>query len=257
MLVKRNAILAACVGVVTATASGAAIEATDILPIPGNAVGSGNGTLDLRLMTYSGGEIPNSGGTFDGDNGNNTLPQGGGTDTFSFAESYVTTAGELKAFYLLNFPNQTIDELVVFIDLNETGGGEPTNGLLTFDIVVNPTITGVNPVNNDVLSGAQAGINQASSGGTLSSWLTSTHNLAVNNQGAGWADYAIFTGIQLSTLNNNDVVLFNVSMDSLNDGAEEVFISGRYSPSDVPEPAALLTLAISGLLLIRRKPTVH
>src|SRR5215471_4066594 len=79
------------------------ITTSDIVPIPQHATGSGNGTLDLRMFTYSGSEIQNSAGTFNGDNGNNTLPQGGGADVMFFDESYVTTAGKLKSYYNLNF----------------------------------------------------------------------------------------------------------------------------------------------------------
>src|SRR5690349_16250439 len=103
------------------------ITTSDIVPIPQHAAGSGNGTLDLRMFTFSGSEIGNNSGTFNGDNGNNTLPNGGGTDTFVFDESYVTTAGKLKAFCNLNFLPGTIHEIVLFLDLNETGGGIPTN----------------------------------------------------------------------------------------------------------------------------------
>ncbi|MCA9258063.1 MAG: hypothetical protein KDA61_02630 [Planctomycetales bacterium] len=74
----------------------------DVIAISTTTVGSGNGTLNLRLLTQSGSKIQNSSGTFNGDNGNNSLPNGSGTS--SFAESYVTTMGEIRAFYELNFP---------------------------------------------------------------------------------------------------------------------------------------------------------
>ena len=67
------------------------IQTADIVAIPSGATGSGNGTLDLRMFTFSGSEIQNTAGSFNGDNGNNTLPQGGGASTF--VESYATTAG--------------------------------------------------------------------------------------------------------------------------------------------------------------------
>ena len=260
MLVKRSAIVAACVGGITATAYAAVITTQDVMAIPQNVVGSGNGTLDLRLMTYSGSEITNSSGSFNGDNGNNTLPQGGGTDTFDFAESYVTTAGDLKAFYNLNFAPGTINEIMLFLDLIETGGGAAVNQLVKLDIILNPTATSSlpNPA-GDVSSAAQAAINQIYSGGTVTAWLNPepADNIPLNNQGAGWADYAISTGINPFALNDSDVLLFNVSMESLNDGAEELFISGEYSQHDVPEPTALFTLAIAGLLLIRTRPSAR
>jgi hypothetical protein len=136
------------------------------------------------MFTFSGSEIKNKEGSFDGDNGNNTLPQGGGADTSSFAESYVTTAGELKAYYNLNFPPGSIHEIVLFLDLNETGGGAPNNTLAKLDVILNPTsIQGSpNPI-GDVTSDAQAAINQVYTGGTMIANLNPqpAANLPVNN----------------------------------------------------------------------------
>jgi hypothetical protein len=234
-------------------ASSVPIQTADIVAIPPHLTGSGNGTLDLRMFTFSGSEIKNTAGSFNGDNGNNTLPQGGGTDTSLFDESYVTTAGELKAYYILNFPSGSIHEIVLFLDLNETGGGEPVNTLAKLDIILNPT--GIPDPSGDVTSAQQAGINQVYTGGTMIANLNPqpAANLPVNNQGAGFADYAIFTGIDPFGLNDSDVLLFNISMSLLNNGAEEIFLSGNYAPSDVPEPATMALLALGGLALLRRK----
>ncbi len=234
----------------------AVIQTTNIVAIPQHASGSGNGTLDLRLFTFSGSEVHTTAGAFNGDNGNNTLPQGGGADTNSFAESYVTTAGELKAYYNLNFPPGSIHQIMVLLDLNETGGGEPNNTLEKLDVVLNPTSIRGNPNPlGDVSSNAQAAIDQVYTGGTTIAYLNPqpAANLPVNNQGAGFADYAIFTGIDPFVLNDNDVLLFNVSMSRLNNGAEEIFLSGTYAPSDLPEPAALSLLASFGLARLRRR----
>jgi hypothetical protein len=210
------------------------------------------------MFTFTGSEIDNNDGAFDGDNANNTLPQGGGADTMSFVESYVTTAGELKAFYNLNFPPNSINQIVVFLDLNETGGGQPNNTLAKFDVVINPGTIQGNPIAaNDVTSAEQAAINQVYTGGTLSANLNPqpAANIPLNEQGAGWADYAIFTGINPFLLNDSDVVLFNVSMNTLNNGAEELFLSGEYAPSDiVPEPTAAIAALAAGMLpLLRRR----
>ena len=258
---KFNTILIAVAGAMILLCGGnakaALIQTADIIAIPANVTGSGNGTLDLRMFTFSGSEIQNTSGSFNGDNGNNNLPQGGGTDTFSFAESYVTTAGELKAYYILNFPTVSIHEIVLFLDLSETGGGIPNNTLAMLDVVLNPTSVQGNPAPlGDVSSAVQAAINQVYTDGTTIANLNPqpAANLPVNSQGAGWADYAIFTGIDPFGLNDSDVLLFNISMNTLNDGAEEIFLSGTYAPSDVPEPATicLLGLGVLGLLKKRR-----
>jgi hypothetical protein len=240
-----------------AIAGAALIQTSDIVAIPSGVTGSGNGTLDLRMLTSSGTEIDNDAGLFDGDNGNNTLPNSGGADTSAFAESYVTTVGKLKAFYTLNFAPNSIDEILVFLDLNETGGGEPNNTLVKLDIILNPASIQASPFPTpSVTSAQQAAIQQVFTGGTLIASLNPQPalNIPVNNQGAGFADYAIFTGVNPFALNDADVLLFNVSMATLNNGGEELFLSGEFAPGDiVPEPACAAVFALAGLAARRRR----
>ena len=189
------------------------------------------------------------------------MTQGGGTDSQFFDESYVTTAGELKAFYNLNFLPGSIYEIVLFLDLNETGGGIPINTLGKLDIILNPTSIQGNPdALGDVSSVSQAAINQVYTGGSLLASLDPqpASNLPVNSQGAGFADYAIFTGINPFSLNDSDVLLFNISMSELNNGAEEIYLSGTYAATDiiiVPEPGCLSLLVAGGLglAMLRRR----
>jgi hypothetical protein len=244
----------------------AQIGPAQIVEIPAGVVGSGNGTLDLRMATFSGSEIDNESGLNDYDNGNNTLPQGGGADDKFFAESYATTAGDIQDYYTLNFgatgPGEI--QLVVFLDLNETGGGATTNSFDVLDIILNPTSIQGNPDPSlDVSSAEQAAINQIYTGGSLLAELSPepAANLPVNAMGAGFADYAIATGIDPFTLDPSDVVLFNFSMSNLNNGGDELFLSGEFAGSDipgippVPEPgtALLVGLGLMGLAAGRRR----
>ena len=252
--------LVAAPGLVPDTVHAALIETADIVAIPPKVTGSGNGTLDIRLFTFAGGEVPNTdpdkGGSFNGDNANKTLPNSGGADTSSFDESYVTTAGELKAYYNLNFPPGSINEIGLFLDFNETGGGGTNNTLAKLDIVLNPTSIKGNPDPfGDVSGNAQAAINQIYSGGTTIASLSPepAANLPLNDQGAGFADYAIFTGINPLGLADSDVLLFNVSMDLLSDGAEEIFLNGIYATGGIPEPATMALLGLGGLAVLCRR----
>jgi hypothetical protein len=235
-------------------AKAATIGAGEIVAIPSGVTGSGNGTLNLRMGTFSGSEIGNASGASNFDNGNNTLPQGGGADTQFFDESYVTTAGDLQDYYTLNFGATTSGQiqLVLFLDLNETGGGQPSNTLGVLDIFLNPATIQGNPVpSGDVTSAEQAAINQVFTGGTLLAELNPepAGNLPVNSQGAGFADYAIATGLDPFALAASDVVLFNFSMSTLNDGAEEIFLSGTFAGSDIPGVPHLVPEPGTGLLL--------
>jgi hypothetical protein len=241
----------------------------EIVVIPSGVVGSGNGTLDLRMGTFSGSEINNETAGHNYDNGNSTLPQGGGADISSFNESYVITAGEVQDYYNLNFgatgPGDI--QLVVFLDLNETGGGEPNNTLDVLDIILNPASIQGNPDPSfDVTGAEQAAINQVFTGGLILAGLLPepAGNIPVNATGAGFADYAIATGIDPFTLDASDVLLFNFSMSLLNNGAEEIFLSGDFAGSDipglppisgVPEPgtAVLVCLGLMGLATRRRR----
>ena len=254
-------VLFVCCTVGTTTAD--LITVSDFVSVPQQLIGSGNGTLDLRMATFSGSEIDNEAGSFNADNGNKSLPNSGGADTSSFDESYVVTAKEVKDFYILNFPNgigsSDVADIVVFLDLNETGGGSPSNFFTLLDVVLNPaTISGNPNALGDVTGAEQAAINQVHTGGTLSANMAvSSINLPVNNQGAGFADYGIYLGIDPFGLADNDVLLFNFSMNTLSNGAEELFLSGEFSPADltaaVPEPGSLLMFSAVCLGLTNRR----
>ena len=227
------------------------ILVTDVVPIEGNTVSSGNGSLDLRMFTFSGSTIGNDAAGFNGDNGNTNLPQGGGADTSQFAESYITTAGELQDFYVLNFSDgnggSTISELALFIDLNETGAeAQATNLLDRLDIVVNPdTVNGDPDPSGDVTGAQQEAVQQLFTGGDTVASLDQQLNLPVVLQGAGFADYVVFTGVNIFELDEDDVVLFNISASSLNNGAEEIFISGTFAGvRAVPEPSSIFGWAL-------------
>lgn len=237
------------------------IVPSDIVFISQTFGSDGQGILDLELFNSQNGGTSNASGAFNGDNANNTLPKGGGaSDGDFFAESYVTTAGEIQQFLILNFPNgnggSTVSELLLLLDLNESGPGAAINNLDLLEIVLNPTLINTNPDPASDLTGAQqAAINQIYTGGTMLAELESSVNVPIMAQGTGNADYAILTGINPFLLDPNDVVLFNFSMSSLSSGGEELFLSGTFSVNNivVPEPFSGLVLAFaSGLALFRR-----
>jgi hypothetical protein len=236
------------------------LTSANVVVVDVGTVGSGNGNLDLVFFNSSG-ERDNVFGLFNGDNSNNTLPNGGSGDGGSFAESYLTTAGELQQFLLLNFPDgnggSTVNELLLILDLNESGPGSAVNSFNLLQIVLNPSTVNGNPDPfADIAAADQAMINQMFTGGTIMATTLAPFNLSISAQGNGQSDYAIFTGINPFSLNASDVLLFNFSMSSLSSGGETLFVSGTYSATDVavPEPSTVTLLILAGTVLsVRRR----
>jgi len=233
-----------------------------IVPIPHHIVGSGNGTLDFILLTESAGGSQNNAGGFNGDNANTHMPTGSMNVTAN--ESFVTSIGELRAFYILNFPNgsggSTVNQLVVMVDVNETGQPQQIN-LDEFTILRNfDPFSGSDPRNapftNDITSAQQNATNDSFTGGTVLAQLDATPKvLAQNNTGAGFADHAIFTGINPfdPAFSDSDRIMLHWESSVHDNGGETVFISGTYGPQDfVPEPASLAMLGLAGIFAARR-----
>jgi hypothetical protein len=236
--------------VVMQPAHAAVIGATDIVYTTGNEVGSGNGTLDYVFFTAENGERDNTGGTFDGDNANSDLPSG---NAGSPSESYITSIGDLRDFYTVNGIHNAASEIALSVDVNETGGGVQDIKLDTFEVWLNVNDFGDardTPNASDISRNLQISTGSGFSGGTLEASLENAQEtLFLNNQGAGFADLMIFTGIDPfdSRFNPSDSLLFFWESAEHNNGGETVFLSGTFAPDDlrvpdnavVPVPAAI------------------
>src|SRR3990170_4513228 len=94
---RRSCVVILIVGLAAVSpASAGLITDASFYTMSGNEVGSGNGTLDLILLTESAGGSANSAPGFNGDDANTQLPTGVGGTTAN--ESYITSIGELRQF---------------------------------------------------------------------------------------------------------------------------------------------------------------
>jgi len=245
------------------------IKDQDIVATTGSEIHSGNGLLDLILFGFAGGGGVNENAysdasiSFDGDDANTDMPTGGGGG--AVAESYITSMGEIRDFYIVNFPDgqggSLEDELAIFVDLNETGQvNHITLGKLAvvvdFDEFPAPD-TRNEPDKHDIESAVQNSTGSADRGGTVLSKLDPTivpKVLPLNVQGAGFADYGILTGINPFDESYSDSTRAQFVWESSDhdDGGDKVFLSGSVRSQDVPEPATMALLLLGGGLLTAR-----
>ena len=257
-------LLGSCV-LTAASVNAAVIENSDIVMLPGSVVGSGNGTLDLILLgfTSGGGVNENAAGGFDGDDSNIEMPTGGPS---AVSESYITSMGEIRDFYILNFPDgmggSLEDEMTLFFDMSETGQVNHIT-LNTLTIVIDydlfPALDVRNdPLNEDIDSPTQNTTGSGFTGGTVIASLNPAivpKVLPLNVQGSGFADYAILTGVNpfdVAFSDSTRVLFFWESTDH-DDGGDKVFFSGSVRSTEVPEPTCAIMLMV-GLSWIVKHP---
>jgi hypothetical protein len=231
------------------------------------ANGTGLGNYNVILFTQGGGGAANSGGAVNVDNSNTTLPPPGNPDPGN--EFWYTSAGDLQAFYTQQFGLNAVNEIVLFLDVNEEGGGPNDIQIESLTIIKNPTtiIPGTTPSPagiGDLTSAQQEGITGFTGGTTLASLSGDLVNLLQVDTGAGTDDWIIRTGINPYSLLPSDTLLFLINLQSLDNGGETVSINGEFrscepdcggiavTATGIPEPSSLILLGF-GLLAVARR----
>jgi len=240
------------------------IADADIRPTTGDEVDYGNGVLDCILFWEGGGVgvSENSAGGFNGDDANGDMPL---SATTTASESFVTSIGDLRDFYTLNFPNglggSMIAEIALFVDVNQYES--PDLYLDTLTVVIDYLDGTGSPFGDDRDDPAAptdvSSVLQESTGanftGTILAQLDSSPKyIGVNEVGAGWADYIIALGINPfdPAFSDSDRILFHWESHGHDDGGETIYLSGTYGI--IPEPSAFVLVALGGLgVLVRRR----
>lgn len=244
----------------------------NFLPLEPHFVHSGLGQLDLLMFTNANGNgvtenrLKQGNITlFDGDDANTDMPTGNKTTAL---ESYITSVGELRDFYRLNFPNgeggSTINQLMIFIDLSQSGKGQGEDYILlenlkivmNFNQIGNASDVRNDPWTKDISSSKQNSTGSGFTGGTVLAELAAPLQLSVTNTGSGFADYGVLTGINPfdESLDDDTRILFMWQSSNHHGGGTDIFLSGAYSGVGVPEPVTMAMLMAGGaLLLVRRK----
>lgn len=243
------AVLSTAFGLASSACLAGTITSGDIVPLPGQQVQSGLGTLDWVLFSSSAGNSGNVIGALNADNSNTDMPTGNVKTTAN--ESYITSIGELRAYYLQQFADgsggSTVSSILLYLDLNQANSADLY--LNTLDVVLNYDGFGGadprnNPAGNDLSSSQQNATGSNFSGGTLLASLdASPAVLSVQNNGDGWADYRIDLGINPfdPTFSDSDRILFHWVSSNHSGGPEKVFLGAMTVAGHViPVPTAAM-----------------
>jgi len=193
--------------------------------------GSGLGNYNVILYENANGGSGNAGGTVNVDNSNTLLPTGGSTPG-SGTLYWMTTAADLQAFYLQQFPSTPINNIVLFLDINEGGSGSNPITVSNLTVYKNATTTPSLDPTGDLTSAQQQSITSGS--GTILKQLSNIGpSLDQQQTGQGVDDWAIFTFIDPFALLPTDTLLFKFEINDLAGGGEVLAISGAFSACDI------------------------
>jgi hypothetical protein len=220
------------------------IEADDVAALMDpQPAGSGLGLLDLVLLAPSGfGSLNNPAGALNFDNSNTNMPTGASANA---NESYVTSVGELRDFYRLNFPDGSggsmVSELLLFAALQEAGapGTISLDGLdLAIDYSVPSSAAAQDPAANDVTATIQNAINGTVDTGTGTRLVSLVGPLTLQDVRPEGADVVLASGWNPfdPSLSDGTRLMVHWTSSQHDSAGESLFLSGALAPHDVCGP---------------------
>jgi hypothetical protein len=233
--------------------------------------GTGLGNYNVILFEQGGGGKTNASGTVNVDDSNTASPTGSVTQSNSLF--WYTSAGDLQAFYTQQFPGDPINNIVLFLDINEQGGIGNTVDVITLNIIQDPTTVTPDPgdpATSNIDSAAQNALTGFTGGTLLASLGVSPITLTQMNVGGGQDDWVIFTGIDPFSLPSSTRLLFQLVIGNIDNGGEVMSLSGEFrgcepncptttptttTPTILPEPSSMFLVGVGLLALskIRRR----
>jgi len=214
------------------------IDADRVTAFPAVApVGTGLGVLDLVLLAPSGGgSLNNPVGALNFDNSNTDMPTGASVNA---NESYITSMGDLRGFYALNFPDgaggSTTHELAFLLSMAESDATIQLNAL---DLVVDYSVPGgaaqQDPAANDITATMQNAINSTYTAGDGTRIAKLGGPLTLHQTPEAGPDVLIRTGINPFSPNYADGTRLLVNWQSSgHDGSGELLLaSGTFRAED-------------------------
>ena len=192
--------------------------------------GSGLGNYNIILYENAQGGSGNAGGTVNVDNSNTLLPTGNTSGSGTLY--WMVSVADLQAFYLQQFSSTPINNIVLFLDMNEGGNGSNPITLNNLTIYKNATTTPSLDPTGDLTSAQQQSITSGS--GTILKQLSNiAPSLDQQQTGQGVDDWAIFTFIDPFALLPTDTLLFKFEINDTSAGGEVLAISGTFSACDI------------------------
>lgn len=196
--------------------------------------GNESGNNNVILFTHSNGGSGNDSSGANVDDANRLLPTGNhpASDTIF----WMTSIGDLRAFYNLQFGPDKVNNIVLLLQVNESGNDSNPISLDTLTIYLNATTNNnLHPAGNDLTSAEQEAITSQSASSLLKQLGNSSQSLNEVIHGGNQDDWSILTFINPfdASFLPTDSLLFKFRISDLDNGPERLSLTGQRSNCEI------------------------